>query len=128
MRLSRTLRTWVALLLLGALAFAHASVSMAACSMERGAMNEVLAVGTEAPCDCSTSVSESGPLYANRCLAHCTADLQLAGAALAILADATQGAILLVPQGPPAEWRLRPGGASPWATIPRRIQLHSFQL
>lgn len=128
MRLSRTPRVWVALMVLGALAFAHASVSIAACAMERGTMVEVLAVETEAPCDCGTSVTESGPLYANRCLAHCTADLQLAGAAVAIAADAVQGAMLPVPQDSRSTRPLRSAGSSPAAVIPRRIQLHSFQL
>ncbi|MEX2198052.1 MAG: hypothetical protein WD886_04530 [Burkholderiales bacterium] len=126
MHLTRTRRIWTALLLLGALAFAHASVSMAACSMERGAMGEVLAAETEAPCDCGTNITEFGPLYANRCHAHCTADLQLAGTAMAIMVDAVRGAAHFVPRAPVRAGRLRSREPSPIAAVPKRIQLHSF--
>lgn len=125
MRLSRTLRIWVAALLLGALGFAHASVSMAACSMDRGSMSEVLAAGTEEPCDCGTAMTEFGPLYTNRCLAHCTTDLQLSGVTPA-LASAVPGAhTLLLPRvALRATWPRR--AAPPAAGVPKRIQLHSF--
>lgn len=126
MRMSRTLRTWIAALLLGAIGFAQASISMAACSMERGSMNEVLATETSAPCDCGTAMTEFGPLYTNRCLAHCTSDLQLSGVATALAIGIPGTPTLLLPRARQrAAWPRRV--ATPPATgIPKRIQLHSF--
>lgn len=126
MYLKRARRAWIALLLLGALAFAHASVSTAACLMERGTVSDVLAAEPEAPCECGTSVSEFGPLYANRCLAHCTADLQLAGAAVAVVAGMARRAWLPVPRASRPARRSRSGDAPLADAIPKRIQLHSF--
>jgi len=126
MRLNRTLRIWTAALVLGALGFAHASVSIAACSMERGSMSEVLAVETSDSCDCGTAMTEYGPLYMNRCVAHCTADLQLSGAAAAIVNDPTSAPALFLPGAARSAGWPRRADVPPGASVPKRIQLHSF--
>lgn len=126
MRLTRTLRIWIAALMLGALGFAQASVSLAACSMERGTIGEVLADKSPAPCDCGTALTEFGPLYANRCVAHCTSDLQLSGAAVAIAHAAALAPPLVLPR---AQQRVAWSRRAPVplaASVPKRIQLHSF--
>jgi hypothetical protein len=122
MRPTRTLRIWIAALMLGALGFSQASVSLAACSMERGAIGEVLAEKTAAPCDCGAALTEFGPLYANRCVAHCTSDLQLTGAASAIASGTTYGPMLVLPRAAAPRWT----DAPPPMGVPKRIQLHSF--
>ena len=117
---------WVAALVLGALGFAHASVSLAACSMERGSMSEVLAVESSDSCDCGTAMTEYGPLYTNRCVAHCTADLQVSGVVAVIVNGATNAPALFLPG---AAWRAgwpRRADVPPGASVPKRIQLHSF--
>ena len=126
MRPNRTLRIWTAALMLGALGFAHASVSIAACSMERGSISEVLAAETPDPCDCGTAMTEFGPLYTNRCLAHCTSDLQLSGGA-AVIAHGVSNApgFLLLRATQRADWPRR-ADVAPGASVPKRIQLHSF--
>lgn len=124
--MSRILRTWVAALLLGALGFAQASIALAACAMERGSIAAVLAPESSDPCDCGPAMTEFGPLYSNRCLAHCTSDLQLSGAAPVIVAAGAQvsASILLRPVPPMALPRW--GSPPPAAAVPKRIQLHSF--
>lgn len=126
MRMNRRLKSWVAVLMLGVLAFAHASVSMAACSMERGSIGQVLAVEPADPCECGAALTEFGPLYANRCLAHCTSDLQLTGVPAAIVDGVSQAPTLLLPRivqrAAWPRWAVAPLAA----TVPKRIQLHSF--
>jgi len=126
MRRNRTLRTWIAALLLGALGFAQASVSLAACSMERGSISEVLAAEPADACDCGTAVTEFGPRYANRCLAHCTSDLQLSSVTAVITSGLSNAPMLFLPRATQrAAWR-RWAEAAPAASVPKRIQLHSF--
>lgn len=117
---------WIAGLVLGMLGFAHASVSLAACSMERGSMNEFLAVETSNPCDCGTSMTEFGPLYTNRCLAHCTSDLRLSRMAVAVASGVSDAPTLLLPRSTQRTGKPRRGGTPPAARVPKRIQLHSF--
>ena len=126
MRLTRALRKWIAVLTLGALGFAQASVSLAACSMERGTISDVLAAKTSTPCDCGTAMTEFGPLFANRCVAHCTSGLQLSGAAAAIAHVAAPAPTLVRPRAQQrVTWRRR-AQLPPVASVPKRIQLHSF--
>jgi hypothetical protein len=117
----------VAMLLLAVLAFAHASVSFASCPMGRGALAQVMAPDPAEACqDCATSMSYSGPQYANRCVAHCTADLQMAGLPVAILRAPADAPVLMTPEADP---RLSaPTGLwmPPAGTPPPRILLHSF--
>lgn len=117
----------VATLLLAAIAFAQASVSFASCPMERGTLAQVMAPDPAEPCaDCATSVGYSGPQYANRCVAHCTADLQMAGLPVAILRAPADVPVLMTPE---ADLRLSAptGLETPRAgTPPLRILLHSF--
>ncbi len=126
MRLNRTLRMWIAALLLGALGFAHASVSLAACSMERGSISQVLAAEPSDSCNCGTSMTEFGPLYTNRCLAHCTSDLQLSGVVTIIANGVAFAPTLSVPRALQRSAWPRGAAAPPGAGVPKRIQLHSF--
>jgi hypothetical protein len=114
----------VSLCLIAVLAFAQASVVAAACTMERGSMAPMLQMADG--CDCETQVKTDAPQYANRCVAHCTADLQLSGLTAMLVRAPADAPVLLVP-------RIEPrfsGGAgfeAPLpAAVPRRILLHSF--
>jgi hypothetical protein len=126
MRTFRRVKSLVAALVLGALAFAQASVSLAACSMERGSVGQVIAAEASAPCDCGTMATEFGPLYANRCLAHCTFDLQLSSVPVAMADIGTCSHTLLVPQARSAVARATGLLAPPAGVPPPRILLHSF--
>ncbi|MDH4323287.1 MAG: hypothetical protein OEW90_04025 [Betaproteobacteria bacterium] len=115
-------------MLLGVLAYAHASVSLAACQMERGTLVEVVADKGGEPCDFhATSVTAFGPLNENRCVAHCTADLQIAGAAMTVCA-AANGPVLHVAPGPCDAARDTGLRVPPPGTPPPRILQHSFQV
>lgn len=108
------------------LAFAQASVALAACPMERGTLAPVMHAGE--PCGgCDTGFKPYFPEFANRCVAHCTADLQNAGAAVALLRSPGGPPLLaLAPAG--AATAAQEGGlqAPPPGARPVRILLHSF--
>jgi hypothetical protein len=71
-------------------------------------------------------VGHDDALYANRCFAHCTADLQAVGEPVVLARSAADRPILLLPR---TEVRISPhtglDGAPPGAP-PRRVLLHSF--
>ena len=117
----------IAILLIGLLVFAQASVALAACTLDRGSLPQMMGASSEMPCgDCGVSMTDFGPLYANRCVAHCTADLQLAGMQAALACSAADVPALFLPRT-----ELRAGltlglEAPPPGTPPRRVLLHSF--
>jgi hypothetical protein len=90
LRLIRRVSIW----LIAMLAFAQASVAIAACSMERGSLAPMLEMADG--CGCETQVKTDAPQYANRCVAHCTADLQLAGLAAALVRSPADAPVLIV--------------------------------
>ena len=115
------LKFWIALLLLAGLAFSQASVALAACAMERGGMAQMADDG----CCCDLATDPAEPQLANQCVAHCTADLQLSGMAVALVHACTDAPVLWLPdlRAIPSH----PGGPkAPLVAIPSRILLHSF--
>lgn len=114
----------LALGLIALLMFAQASVVAAACQMERGTLSQMLQVVEDCG-ECDTHVKPS-PQYANRCIAHCTADLQLSVLPVALVRAPADVPVLVIAH---AERRL-PGGlgleAPPPGAAPPRILLHSF--
>ena len=120
-------RRWVAMLLLAAIGFAQAIVSFAACPTERAKMAVVIAPEPAKRCDdCVMSMTHFGPLYANRCVAHCTADLQLAGLPPAIARNPADTPVLLLPRAEAAPFADTGLDVPPPGTPPPRILLHSF--
>jgi hypothetical protein len=120
---SRLIRR-VAIALLAVYAFGQAGVALAACGMDRGAMAQAMTMPAGDTCnDCAKAGADAvTPL----CIAHCTADLQLTGAAPdVVVAPAVQTPTIL----PIARFRSPPLLAYlPPGTLPRRILLHSFQI
>jgi hypothetical protein len=116
----------VAISLIGLLIFAQASVTLAYCPMDRGMLSLTIGASEDDPCiDCGTSASEFGSLYANRCLNHCTADLQLAGLPVALVRAAGETPVLLV-ERPVLHFGLAALHAPPPGERPRRVLLHSY--
>lgn len=119
-RLIRRVSIW----LIAVLAFAQMSVAIAACSMERGSLAPMLEMADG--CGCETQVKPDAPQYANRCVAHCTADLQLSGGGAALVRSPGDAPVLFVPRfdrSPVARTGLE---SPPPGTVPPRILLHSF--
>jgi hypothetical protein len=114
----------VSLWLLAVLAFAQASVVLAACTMERDSMAPMLEMA-EGCASCDPQANGEGQ-DANRCVAHCTADLQLAGGATALVRSPAHVPVLLLP--PLARRASPPTGldSPPPGSVPSRILLHSF--
>ena len=115
-----------AVALLAFYAFGQASVAFAAtCGMDRGTMAQAMAMPAGDPCDdCGKAGTDSVTAL---CVAHCTADMQVAAAApdaLPAPANIESMTVVAVPhfRSPPILAYL-PSGAPP-----RRILLHSFQV
>ena len=121
LRLIRRVSIW----LIAVLAFAQASVAMAACSMERGSLAPMLEMAEGCGCE-GPQVKTDGPQYANRCVAHCTADLQLAGVAAALVRSPADVPVLVVPRIDPGAVPRTGLESPPPGTVPPRILLHSF--
>jgi hypothetical protein len=100
MLIGRRLKRTIALVLLAALAFAQASVALAACELDRGSLAHAVEEGADCPCVDAASQLTPG------CVAHCTADLQLAGAATVIArAPADVPVLFVAPPEPSYAWR-----------------------
>ena len=115
----------LAFLLLALFGFAQGSVALAACTLDRGTLSTAMAApqpGMQDDCDNSAMVGVR--VEANRCLAHCTADLQVCGDPVA-LAHAPAPAFFMPVVTPhlvmPKGLDVPPPGAPP-----ARILLHSF--
>lgn len=122
---SRLIRR-IAIALLAFYAFGQASVALAACGMDRSEMAQSMAMPAGGTCDdCAKTAGDSVTAL---CVAHCNADLQVAGTAPdAVVAPAAIIESILavaIPRfrSPPVAVYLPPGAP------PRRILLHSFQI
>ena len=115
MRMMRSFKGWIAVLLLAALGFAQVSVTIAACQMDRGTM---AMEGCEG-CDSKQPATDQ----AVGCVAHCTSDLQLAGSATEMGRAPSLSVIAFVR---PAPRVLAARTAPPPGGPPHRILLHSF--
>lgn len=125
--MSRRYLRKLAMSVVALLLFAHASFVLSACQRERGSLAQMIAApAAEEGCvHCGTVVANNDALYANRCFAHCTADLQVAGEPVVLAQSAADTPVLLLPPEvlQPPDTGL--DGAPPGAP-PRRILLHSF--
>jgi hypothetical protein len=127
MPLKPAARAWIAKLLLAVLGFNHLGVALAACPMERGTMAAIVAPAMAEPCaEGAMFMSSSGPQYVNRCVAHCTSDLQNAGALIPLVASGAGAPVLMVPQARWAAARHTGLEFPPPGTPPPRILQHSF--
>jgi hypothetical protein len=115
----------IAIVLLAFYAVGQASVALAACGMDRGVMAQSMAMpGGDACDDCVKVASDAVTVT---CIAHCTADLQLAASEPVSIPDAVYAALPSAPKarvgtGPPVSAQALA------ASVPRRILLHSFQI
>lgn len=124
---SRKLKRWIALLVLAAITFAQANLALAGCELERRALAHFAATaGPESGCDMPEMQRES--LGTARCLAHCTADLQIAGLGSAIVRGAGESPGLTVAVPDHRLSRVPDRGAPPSAPVPIRILLHAFRV
>ena len=124
--MSRALKRWLSVLLLGMLAFSQATLVLAACGVDRAGLVQALAGDMHECCDTERPATNLVPLSANSCLGEGTADLQASGTSIPAVAAPPALAVLFVPQphgGPPPSALLR---APPASAVPSRILLHSF--
>lgn len=123
-----TIRRWTrrtAALLLGALAFAQVSLAAAACEMDRRVLAQTIVAEAGLGGECEEHAAGIAPLSTSRCVAHCTADLQIHAAASAVICGpASTGALLPPQRDPPTVATDR--HSPPRVGIPMRILLHAF--
>ena len=116
----------VAMLVVVLLAFAQANVAFSYCSMDRGTINPIMESGDDESSAACEEQAANTMHNVNLCAVHCTWDLQVTGAAVALVRSPSELPILAVvlPQAAPAPrtglW-VPPAGAPP-----HRILLHSF--
>ena len=120
----RRIKRQLALLLIGLMVFAYGSIALAACAMDRAAMAHSMAAPLGEACD-GCPAGDSTPVSAV-CVAHCTADLQLAALAYPIVRSPSDAPLLLLL--PIHEYRIGRIAcqAPPPNAVPTRILLHSF--
>jgi hypothetical protein len=126
MPLNRRLKRWLASLVLFAVAFGHASFVHSACQLERGSLAQAIGEAAGPPCEDGKIMARAWTKYPNRCLAHCTADLQAAGGAVPLVPAPAPDPVLVLarPESLPLEdtgLRVPPAGVPPL-----RILLHAF--
>src|SRR5687768_13218849 len=100
--MNRRLIRRLAIALIAFLAFAQASVALAACAMDRGEMGPMTAQTNESGaagegCCAPDSVPSPEAQVANNCFAHCTADLQLTGFPVVLVQVPAATPVLLLP-------------------------------
>ena len=105
------------MLLIGLLVYAQGAIALAACGMERGAPAQ------QVEATCEHHEAQSIAAHDNLCAAHCTADLQVPAAPVALAPPAPAAPVLIVPA---AAQPVLPRDARPWSGPPPRILLHSF--
>lgn len=120
MPIGRRLKRAIALVIFAALAFAQANVALAACRIDRGNLSQ--AIESRADCPCSKAMAQ----LTLGCLAHCTADLQLAGAATVIARAPADTPVLLVASSEPGYDLRERQEARPPGGLPARILFQSF--
>jgi hypothetical protein len=123
---SRALKRWLSIVLLGTLAFSQATLVLAACGIDRAALVQALAGDMHECCDTERPAPNLVPMSANSCLGEGTSDLQASGTSIPALAAPPALPVLVLrrPQaGPPPSALLR---APPASGVPSRILLHSF--
>src|SRR5687768_13662456 len=113
--MKRSLLRRTAVLLTAFLLFAQGTVALAACAMDRGAMASAMEIPADVQCDCGEMQVNSGP--SANCVAHCTADLQLAGGA-AVFVGAPIVPALYAVAFPDSSIRIAVGKAPPPRSVP----------
>lgn len=104
--------------------FAQGSVVLAACAMDRASMAQAMTtMASDESCACGGSEMQA-PISVG-CMAHCTADLQMAGLPVTLVHNAARAPILIIPTLEPHAG-IAPLHRLPPAQVPRRILLHSF--
>ena len=125
--MSRRLRRWIALLMLGLLGFAQAGVALAACLADRGEMAGMASApahGAAGHACCEDGDRAPGP-PTNICVAHCTSDLQAFGWASFAVPRVAALVIAVIPRASIVAVWYTPAEAPP-PRIPPRILLHSY--
>lgn len=127
MNTTRKLKRWIAMLLLAAVAFAQASLAFSACPLERSSLAAAMHPAAAAvDRDCETMIMTEWTKFPNRCLMHCSADLQTVGAAVALIRGPATSPVLVL-DWPEERAAMRTGlDAAPLGAPPTRILLHSF--
>ena len=84
------------MLLLAAIGFMQASLAFSGCQLDLAALSATLRSSVSHPCDEAGIVAKAWIKFTNRCFAHCTADLQTVGDAVALVRSPADAPVLAV--------------------------------
>jgi|SRR5688572_4641708 hypothetical protein len=85
---------WVVILVLAALGFTQASLAFSGCQFNRAALSAAMRSAASDPC---YEADTMAPIqFTNRCFAHCTADLQTVGSAVALVRSPADSPVLIL--------------------------------
>ena len=125
--MNRRIRRSLSIFLLAMLGFAQASMVIAACSMDRANLAQMLAAAESHDCCDQSNACPDGSavaMSATACMSQSTSDLQAFGvASLGVGAAATLVLFQVASSPPPSA---HPPVVPRPAAVPRRILLHSF--
>ena len=94
MHVKRGSRRWLAIFVLAAIAFTQASLAFSTCQLDRKSLPRAMGSASAAAHACETAVAKDWTKFPNRCLAHCTADLQTVGDAVALVRSPADAPVL----------------------------------
>ena len=94
MHVNRGSRRWLAIFVLAAIAFTQASLAFSACQLDRKSLPRAMGSADAVAHECETVVATEWTKFPNRCFAHCTADLQIAGDAVALVRSPADAPVL----------------------------------
>ena len=115
----------IALVLVALLGFMQASIALAACTMDRGALGPVSADLAAMECG-EPEHTNPEPVNRNLCLAHCTADLTSGSVPAPTVMAVSQTPLFILPRSDSPAKPFMHAQVPPPGMPPPRILLHSF--
>lgn len=115
----------IALVLLALLGFAQASIALAACTMDRSALGPANVDSATMECGLPEH-TDPGPVNANVCLAHCTADLTSTPGVAPVVPALPQTPVLTLPRIDQTARPLMHEQVPPPGMPPPRVLFHSY--
>jgi hypothetical protein len=119
-------RRWWAIVVLAAIAFTHASLAFSDCQLDRTALAATMRSSASEPCEHGGLVAKDWIKFENRCFAHCTADLQTVGHAVALVRSPADAPVLALTLAEPVSVARIAFDALQPAAPPPRILFRSF--
>ena len=126
MRMTRNCKRCLAIFVLALVAFAQASLAFSACQLDRKSLARAMDSAGAVAHECELPVATDWTKYPNRCFAHCTADLQTVGDAVALVRNPANAPVLALVRLERLPFPRTGLEASPPGAPPPRILFQQF--